>query len=340
VRAQALHGAGLITETLGQLDKAIPAYEEALAIREALGDREGAARTLNNLANCAMDQGEYARAIFLHQRSLEHSRALDSPQGVGRSLAGLATVAIQQARLSDAEALFNEALPLLREVNDLYSVATIIANLGVLAVNTGDYPRARVAAEEAQQIWRVLGDPIGIANAVGNLGEIAFMEGDLEQARTLFLDALARYEEGGIQRTASLIHYNLGVIAELEGRSDDAWASYAAGLEGSIASDDRVGTTDFVAAIAGLHAAAGPEDAARWFGSARAERDRLGAAPNSRLLEDRVRQRSSLLANLEEEAFERLAGEGALLPIGDVIAAVRTVSARRRETAAPTTAAT
>ncbi len=339
VRAQALHGAGLITETLGQLDRAIPAYEEALAIRETLGDREGAARTLNNLANCAMDQRDFARAVSLHGRSLEHSRALDNPQGVGRSLAGLATVALQQARLSDAEALFNEALPLLREVNDLHSVATIIANLGVLAVSTGDYARARAAAEEALQIWRVLGDPIGIANAVGNLGEIAYMEGDLDRARTLFLDALARYEEGGVQRNASLIHYYLGVIAELEGRLNDAWSSYAAGLEGSLASDDRVGTTDFVAAFAGLHAFAAAEDAARWFGSAQAERDRLGAAPNNRLQEDRTRQRSSLLATLDEEGLERLAGEGALLPISDVISDVRAVSARRAESAAPTTAA-
>ena len=335
VRAQALHGAGLIAETLGQLDKAIPAYEEALAIRETLGDREGAARTLNNLANCALDTGDYAQAISLHERSLEHCRALDNRQGVGRSLAGLATVALQQSRLDDAEALFNEALPLLREVNDLYSVAIIIANLGVLAVNTGDFQRAREAAEEAQQIWRVLGDPIGIANAVGNLGEIAFMEGDLERARTLFLDALARYEEGGIQRNASLIQYSLGVIAELEGRLDDAWASYAAGLDGSIASDDRVGTTDFVSAFAGLHAAADPEGAARWFGSAQAERERLGATSNSRLIDDRARQRAALLATLDQDRLERLVGEGACLPIGDAVAAVRVTWVRRAESTTP-----
>ena len=259
---------------------------------------------------------------------------MGNPQGVGRSLAGLATVALQQARLDDAESLFNEALPLLREVNDLNSVATIIANLGVLSVSTGDYARARAAAEEAQQIWRVLGDPIGIANAVGNLGEIAFMEGDLDQARTLFLDALARYEEDGVQRIRLHDPLHLGVIAELEGRINDAWASYSVGLEGSIASNDRVGTTDLVAAFAGLHAATEPEDAARWIGSAYAERDRLGAAPNSRILEDRARQRAILLAKLDQERLDQLFADGALLPIGDAIAAVRAVSARRSESAA------
>ncbi len=306
VRAQALHGAGLIAETLGRIDRATPYYEEALTIWETLGDGEGAARTLNNLANCALDQGDFPRAIDLHERSLAHCRAIDNRQGIGRSLAGLATVAIHQARLDDADALFNEALPLLREVNDLHSVAIIIANLGVLAKDLGDYGRARARADESQTIWRQLGDPIGIANAVGNLGEIALLEGDIETAKAHFADALHQYEQAGVQRTASLMHYNFGVIAELEGRPEDAWTSYAAGLDGNLASGDRIGTTDFVAAFAGLYAETDAVEAARWFGAALAERARLGAPANNRVQLDHARQLAALHRHLTPERIDTL----------------------------------
>ncbi|HYN88621.1 MAG TPA: tetratricopeptide repeat protein, partial [Ardenticatenaceae bacterium] len=58
-----------------------------------MGDRQGAARALNNLGRLAHLQGDYAAAQALYEESLALRREMGDKRGVAESLSGLAAVA-------------------------------------------------------------------------------------------------------------------------------------------------------------------------------------------------------------------------------------------------------
>jgi hypothetical protein len=86
--------------------------EEGLAILRELGDTEGVARALADLALVTQRQGEYGRAATLLHESLALFRDLGSTLGISRCLEALAGVAGAQGQLERAARLFGAALAL------------------------------------------------------------------------------------------------------------------------------------------------------------------------------------------------------------------------------------
>src|SRR5579871_6424352 len=57
-------------------------YEESLAIRRELGDKNGIADSLSNLGEMAKEQGDYAAARALYEESLAIRRELGDKYGI------------------------------------------------------------------------------------------------------------------------------------------------------------------------------------------------------------------------------------------------------------------
>ena len=69
--------------------------------------------------------------------------------------------------------------------------------------------------------------------------------------------------------------------------------------------------------------------AARWFGVALAERDRLGAPANNRVQDDRARQLAALRRHLTSERLADLMREGEAMDFSLVVATIRGIPAAR-----------
>ncbi|MEZ4982243.1 MAG: tetratricopeptide repeat protein [Saprospiraceae bacterium] len=63
---------GVVETIHSNFDAAAEAYQEALKIREELGDKKGIASVYNNLAN-VMDSKEISRSLRQYKASLPHA---------------------------------------------------------------------------------------------------------------------------------------------------------------------------------------------------------------------------------------------------------------------------
>ncbi len=280
VRAKALHAAGSLARDQGDYARAAALYEEAMALRRALGDRQGAATSLQQRGAVAFDQGDYEQAQALLAQSLRVFRDMGYKRGMAISLNYQGTVALYQADYGPATALLAESLALSREVGEKWGAALSLNNLGHVALSQGDYRRAAVLFRESQALYRETGDKRGIALSLGSLGEAAQCEGDHAQALALYKESLALYRGVGDKR---------GIATCLEGL---AAVSQAGGL---------------------------PDRAARLFGAAETLREAIGSPLPPAVCTDYDRDVASARAALEAEAFARAWAEGRAMALEQAV---------------------
>ena len=103
-----LHTIAVVYQSMGDYDRAIETYENALAINEPLGRRDLDAMVLGNLARIRGRRGEYLPAVNLGRRAVELSRE-HAPQLVGGLLADLAEAYVGLGDHASAALCFGEA---------------------------------------------------------------------------------------------------------------------------------------------------------------------------------------------------------------------------------------
>ena len=206
-RGDALNGAGGLAYRLGESETARRFFEQALDIRRALGDRWGAAMSLNNLGKVAT---EYERDPAAARKYLEESlailRELGDRQGFALVLSNLGETLHEQGEYEAARTLFEESLVIQREIGDAYETAQSLYSLGLAATAMGDHTAARAYLREGLEIRRELGDRQGFAESLESLADLSVAEApasgdpgreDLKQAAQIWGAAERLREELG-----------------------------------------------------------------------------------------------------------------------------------------------
>ncbi|WP_394793418.1 ATP-binding protein [Armatimonas sp.] len=189
-RADALHGAAVLTRVQGDYAAARALFEESLAIRRKIGDRKGIAYSVQGQGFVTSDQGDYATSRALLEESLPIHREIGDQWGVAVVLNRLGLVAHEQGDYSAAHALYEESLSIRREIGDQWGIANSLSALGVVAYDQSNYSAARALCEESVSIQRELGDQRGIALSLLNLGNVACKENDFADARAALLEGI------------------------------------------------------------------------------------------------------------------------------------------------------
>jgi predicted ATPase/DNA-binding SARP family transcriptional activator len=190
LRARVLGGAGELSHSLGDLDRAQELREEALSVASRLGDEAQIAVALNGLAFVIRRRGEFARARAMHLEAFELYRKLDDAWGVGRSTDLLGRAAAFQGDFEAALPRLEEGLRTWRQVGDREGIAESTALIGMVALGKRDYAAARRLLREARKIMEELGDPRGVAKMTVILADIEFNDGDPVAAHALYAEAL------------------------------------------------------------------------------------------------------------------------------------------------------
>ena len=100
---------------MGQYDKAVTAFQQALAHYGELRDRRSEAGTLINLGYTHFFLGRYEKALECYERSLTVFRELKNRTGEAILLNNIGEVYLKQGQFEQARA-YLEALPIIREV--------------------------------------------------------------------------------------------------------------------------------------------------------------------------------------------------------------------------------
>ncbi|HZG66481.1 MAG TPA: tetratricopeptide repeat protein, partial [Herpetosiphonaceae bacterium] len=186
IRAQALHGLGVLLQEQGNYKEAQASHEQSLTLRRAQGDRRGIAFSLNSLGVLAMDQGDYARAEAFYEESLTVKRELGDKRGISGTLNNLGIAVSAQGHAARAQALYEESLQLCRALSDQDGIAVALANLALVALDRRDLGGAELLLKESLALFRELGDKDGIVECLEGLAGVATVRRHAERAVRLF----------------------------------------------------------------------------------------------------------------------------------------------------------
>ena len=154
--------------SLGEYERAIDLYTQALAIARDIGDRQGEGATLGNLGICRYRLGEYERAIDLHTQALAIARDIGDRQARAR-LGNLGHCHSGLGEYERAIDLHTQALAIARDIGDRQGEGARLGNLGNCHSGLGEYERAIDLHTQALAIARDIGDRQG-EGAAGHLG--------------------------------------------------------------------------------------------------------------------------------------------------------------------------
>jgi serine/threonine protein kinase/tetratricopeptide (TPR) repeat protein len=228
VRAQLLESIGLAYRRQGLSDRAVPLFEQAVAIRreEHPFDKHRAAAALANLARALTDGGHLVTAEAYLQQALQLSRGGDESPSTETADILEQFGEFELEGKSDPQAagkLFSEALDIYRSSlgNQDVSVATTLTSLASAALWAGDYPLAENYEREAIKTFQatVSRNHPDHAAALQTLGIILMELGKYQEAEQQLIEALdiERTVFGADNQRVARTELQLGVLYDREG---------------------------------------------------------------------------------------------------------------------------
>ena len=202
-------------------------YEEALRAARAAGDLELQGAFLQHRGSLQDDIGNQDRAVELYREAITLLQRAGHTSGEMQTCDLLATAERQRGHLDSAEAWYARARELAQQLNDRAQLAAIAQNVGILyqtrAEQTRD-PDARAAllrqavgsVEESLAISLERQDQVAAASSYGQLGVLYRMLGDLDRAEGNSKQALGIYEPLN-HPNLHVIYNNLAEIARARG---------------------------------------------------------------------------------------------------------------------------
>jgi predicted ATPase/DNA-binding XRE family transcriptional regulator len=197
-RARLLHVAGFLASTQGDLDGAVPLFEESLALRRDLGYKsKGTSHTLRELGIVAYQRGDYGRAEHLHEQSIALARELGHTFGVAHALFTLADVVSAQGYPGRAATLLEEGLVLFRRSESAWGIVHTLTRLGSFACEAGEAGRASGFYGESLRLAQRAGLKPDIAPCLEGLARVAAMQRRMGRAARLCGAAAMLRENSG-----------------------------------------------------------------------------------------------------------------------------------------------
>ncbi|MCA9972969.1 MAG: tetratricopeptide repeat protein, partial [Anaerolineales bacterium] len=222
-RHSALLGyAAITTYYAGDYARAAALAVESMRLAEETGDQDGVAFGLNFLGSCAKVQGDYAAARDYFQRSADLYTALQDDLGAAMSVNNLGNVAQAAGDYATAQAHYLACSAVFKKHNHVHGAATTLSNAGKLAIRLGDYAQAEALLAESLALKRELQDTRGAAVALSGLGEVSLASGALDDARAHMLEALRLADEAGDTKLVLEVLGGLGALAARQGEDETA----------------------------------------------------------------------------------------------------------------------
>jgi len=213
---------GLAYYLLGQVDKAIEYHDQALVISREIGDRRGEGSNLGNLGLAYRALGQADKAIEYYDQALMISRETGDRLGEGSNLGKLGNAYMDIGQVDKAIEYHDQALMISREIGDRRGEGAWLGNLGLAYMDIGQVDKAIEYYDQALMISREIGDRRGEGNWLGSLG-LAYMDiGQVDKAIEYYDQALMISREIGDRRNEGAWLGSLGNAYYLLGQVDKA----------------------------------------------------------------------------------------------------------------------
>jgi tetratricopeptide (TPR) repeat protein len=209
---------GVALHHLGELDKALAAWEEAKGIYAAQGNRAGFALMVFDMAIIPYGRGDLAGAKKMYEEALAIQRSLGQRSRTAGSLNNIGGILQLMGDLVGAKKMYEEALAVYQEVGDTRGSGMALHNIGEVLAARGDLAGAMKTYEEALAIRRVVGDKRGLSITLGEIAYLFEQQGDLARAKETFEEMRANALAMGARSLQASALHGLGGVFENEGQ--------------------------------------------------------------------------------------------------------------------------
>jgi tetratricopeptide (TPR) repeat protein len=187
---------GLVWDNLGEHQKALELFEQAVSLFRAIGHQKGEAWTLNNIGAITSYLGDKHKALDYFEQALVLVRAVGDKVGESRSLGNIGALWSYLGYNDKALAYYEQILPIFRTLGDKPAEAIVLGNMGSVQLELGDNDKALAYYEQALFIFRIVGDRRGEADILMNIGDTYYQLGNLDEAINYLERAIATTFEG------------------------------------------------------------------------------------------------------------------------------------------------
>jgi tetratricopeptide (TPR) repeat protein len=142
MEAVLLYSLGNVYLELGENQKALESYNQALTLYKAEKKPLDEATVLGNIGNLYFQSGETKKALDSYNQALEIQRAQKDIAAQARTLVTIGMIYTQLGELQQALATYNQALELQRERKDFAGQADILGGIGLVYFNGGQFELA------------------------------------------------------------------------------------------------------------------------------------------------------------------------------------------------------
>ncbi|MBN1938203.1 MAG: CHAT domain-containing protein [Candidatus Aminicenantes bacterium] len=228
--------AGSAVGWTGDTETALGFLNAALAQARKANDGEKLESVLNALGVAHYQAGHFESALVYYRQAVDAGRALGDRGHEGFVLVNMGEVYRRIHELEKARRAYEEAVAFARRTKNATLEWAGIRSLGTAAYENGQMGEARRAYNRALELCQELKTRDGQAGTHVAMGKLELAEKRMEQARSHFETARVIYEESGSNLVMHPLNY-LGDIHFLEGRIDQALASYRKSLDLAVKMD-------------------------------------------------------------------------------------------------------
>jgi len=210
---------------VGASAEAIDICRNALEGSIAARDPNGEAMMRTDLAILFYLRGDLTQSAEMLEKAAKKFRQVGNRDGVATSLSNLADARLSQGELMEAKRLLEECILEYQAVDDKEGVVLNLDSLGDIWKQTGDLEKADRAYQQAEVIARKIEDKDATAYVLNGMGDVALDRGDLVLARKRYEEALTLRTQAGEKQTAAESRVSLAKLAIEEGHASEAEAS-------------------------------------------------------------------------------------------------------------------
>ena len=215
LQATSLNNIATVYSELGETQKALDYYKQALTLLKTINDKIGQSRTLNNIGLVYSNLGENQKAIDCYNQALALLQMLGDKVGEANTLNNIGTVYDEDDELYQnrrALLFYKLASQLYHGVSDQQGEATTLNNIGVIYSKLGEKQEALSLYNAALKLRRFVGDKGGEATTLNNIGGVYSVLGDKKQALKYYNQSLPLSRQVGDKKQEATTFSNIGSV--------------------------------------------------------------------------------------------------------------------------------
>lgn len=297
---------------LGENEKAKSICEEARQIYEAAGDRSGLERTLHEMAEVPINQGDFAAAEKLYSQALSLARTIGNLKGQARELLNLGVISVKKGDFVTAQRFYGEAFRIYQKAGDKFGMASVMGDTGIMLRAQGKLHDALDHFQKTFELSNEVGHRVSAAQALGAMGDVLLEEGDLAGGYKMYQQELNTMRETGGKVLYASTLTKVGQALRQQAEADKAHEAYVQALSLQEELGNKSDAAETRLALAQLDCDSGKGTEAEQLSRAAVEAFRADAYADEEIFAQSILSRALLQQGKIGEARSAIAEAGRL----------------------------